>query len=332
MMRLAVTGADGFVGRHVCRTALARGIAVRPIVRDETCAERFGGLCTCASSPVVVGDIGPSTDWTAALDGVDAVVHLAARVHVMDEAAEDPLEAYREINVHGTEHLARSASAAGVSRFVFVSSVKVNGESTTGRAPFSERDVPAPEDPYGVSKHEAEQALARVGAETTLETVVVRPPLVYGPGVGGNLSRLLGMIAGGRPIPLGSVRNRRSLIGVENLADVLVLCSMHPAAAGRTFMVSDGDDVSTADLVRRLAEGMGRPSRLVPVPLFLLKSGLGMIGKSEVYDRLAGSLEVDASVVRTVLDWTPPVPVRQGLLDTAAWFRDERFSRTADRS
>lgn len=325
MSRVAVTGADGFVGRHVCRALIARGAMVRPLACDQECADRFRSFGLNTEAPVIVGDIGVDTDWSAALDAVDAVVHLAARVHVMNETAADPLEAFREVNVRGTQLLARRAAAAGVGRLVFVSSIKVNGESTTGRGPFSERDEPAPEDPYGQSKYEAELALKAIASETSLEVTIIRPPLVHGPGVGGNLLTLMKLVSRGLPLPLGAVRNRRSLIHVENLADVLALCTEHPNAVGAVFTVSDGMDLSTADLVRRLAEGMEKTARLVPVPVLLLKLGLGVFGKAGVYDRLAGDLVIDPSTVMMQLNWEPPVPVDDGLKTMGAWYRRERL-------
>ncbi len=323
MRRVAITGADGFVGRHVVRALLATGREPLPLVRDGECARRFAALGLDSPPPVIVGDIGAATDWSRALVDVDAVIHLAARVHVMRETAADPLEAFREVNTRGTERLAREAARLGVRRVVVVSTIKVNGESTTGRAPFSERDPAAPRDAYGISKWEAEQALAAVAAETGLETVIVRPPLVHGPGVGGNLLRLLELVRRGVPLPLATVRNRRSLIGVENLADLLVRCAEHPDAPGRVFTVSDGEDLSTAELVRELAAGMGRPARLVPAPLGLLGTMARLVGRGDVFDRLAGSLQVDPSLAREVLGWLPPVPAREGLRRMAAAFARE---------
>ncbi len=321
-MLVAVTGADGFVGRHVCRALRARGCEVRPAVRDEACAERARDLIREALPPVVVGEIGPSTDWSAALAGAEAVIHLAARVHVMDEKAVDPLEAFREVNVRGTRRLAAAAAASGVRRLVFVSSIKVNGESTTGRGPFSERDAPDPRDAYGLSKWEAEQALAEVGASTGLETVTVRPPLVHGPGVGGNLLRLLRLVSRSVPLPFAGVRNRRTLIAADNLADLLALCAVHPAAVGRTFTAGDGEDLSTADLIRALAAGLGRPALLVPAPHGLLRTLASPLGRSAALDRLTGSLQVDSTTVCEVLGWTPPVTTAEGLARMGRWYRD----------
>lgn len=324
MALVAVTGPDGFVGRRVCEALVRRGHDVRPLVRDDDRAEVFASYGVPASAPVITGDIDGTTDWTAALAGVDAVIHLAARVHVMDDRSDDPLEAYRAVNTRGTARLAESAVAASVRRFVFVSTVKVNGESTTGRAPYRGDDEPAPMDPYGLSKLEAERELATIAADTGLEVTVIRPPLVHGPGVGGNLVNLLGLVARGVPLPLGSVRNSRSLVGVANLADALAVCVDHPAASGRTMTIADGEGVSTAELVRWIADGLGVAPRLIPVPSSLLRLGLSLIGKRGVHDRIAGDLEVDAATIRDTLEWSPPVDFREGVLEMARWYGESR--------
>ena len=230
----------------------------------------------------------------------------------MRETANDPLAAFRRVNTLGTERLARQAAAAGVRRFVYVSSIQVNGNRTTGSA-FSECDVPKPHDPYAVSKWEAEQALYRVSAQTGLEMVVVRPPLVYGPGVKGNFLRLLQVIEHGLPLPLASVKNQRSLIGVRNLVDFLTLCVQYPAAAGETFLIADGEDVSTPELIRRLAQAMGRSARLWPCPVGPMRLAARAAGKESAIERLCGSLTVDSAKARTLLSWTPPVPMAEEL-------------------
>lgn len=311
-MRIAVTGARGFVGRTLMTTLAARELAAVGLVRrDPDAGQR------------AVGDLTTRPDLAAALDGIDVVVHLAARVHVMRETERDPLAAFRRANVEATEHLARAAVARGARRFVYVSSVKVNGEATQ-RAPFREQDPPRPEDPYGVSKAEAEQALARVAADTGLEVVVVRPPLVYGPGVGGNFVRMMRWLQRGVPLPLGSVRNRRDLVGVHNLADALVTCSVHPQAAGRTYLVADGEAVSTPALLRTLAACMHVCARLVPCPVALLQAAGRLAGKGGEVARLVGSLEIDAGALRRELGWRPVKSLREGLQLTADWFTGAR--------
>lgn len=303
-MKLLVTGANGFVGRALCAELIARGHAARAAVRSGNFP---------IENAVAVGSIDGQTDWSAALNGIDVVIHLAARVHVMRDTACDPLEEFRKVNLHGTENLASQAAQAGVRRLVYVSSIKVNGEQTDA-APFSETDPADPQDPYGVSKWEAEQALQRIANETGLEVIIVRPPLVYGEGVKGNFAQMLKVLARGIPLPLATVENRRSLIYVWNLVDALILCATHPEAANKTYLVSDGEDVSTPELLQRLGQAMSRPARLFPCPEFLLKLIGGIIGRSAQVSRLLGSLQVDSSRIRNELGWTPPYTLQQGLL------------------
>jgi nucleoside-diphosphate-sugar epimerase len=310
MDTVLVTGASGFVGRALCDVLAASGRRVRKAVRMPV-----PGL----SDSVAVGDIGLDTGWRAALEGVSSMVHLAARTHVLRETAPDPLAEYRRINVSGTERLARSAAAHGARRFVFLSSVKVNGERTEGR-PFTEDDAPHPADAYGISKWEAEQALSRIAAETGLEVVVLRPPLVYGPGVKGNFLRLMNLVARGVPLPLGAVANRRSFIYTGNLAGAIVQALDAPQAAGRTYLVSDGEDVSTPDLVRALARALGVKPRLLSLPLAALGLGATLAGKRAEFERLTGSLQVDSSRIRQELGWEPRYSLTQGLTETARWY------------
>lgn len=309
--RVLVTGASGFVGRAL--TAALDGAGCDWIAATRRLSPDLG------SRQVVVGDIGPDTDWRSALQDVDCVVHLAARTHVLDERSSDPLAAYRRINLDGTRVLAQQAAAAGVRRLVFLSSVKVNGEATTTR-PYREDDTPRPLDGYGLSKHEAEVALRAISADTALETVILRPPLVYGPGVKGNFLRLMRLVERGVPLPLASIRNRRSLIGVSNLADAIVLCTVAPAAAGKTFLVSDGEDISTPGLIVGIARAMGTKPRLWPCPPPLIKFGAAMLGKGGAAMRLCGSLQIDASRIRRELGWQPRCSLDQGLTATAQWY------------
>lgn len=314
-MKLLITGANGFVGQSLCRVALKSGFQVRGAMKSR-----------CVLPPgvdsTIVGSIDGETNWTDALDSVEVVIHLAARVHVMSDESSDPLAEFRRVNVAGTEYLARSAAAAGVKRFVYVSSIKVNGGVTSGGQRFSEADVSAPQDPYGISKWEAEQALHRVAAETGLKVVIVRPPLVYGAGVKGNFAQMLKVLTGGIPLPFASVNNRRSLIYIGNLVDVLILCATHPAAANQTYLVSDGEDVSTPDLLRQLGVAIDHPARLFPCPTALLKMAGWLIGKSDQIERLSGSLRVDSSKIRRELGWMPPFTLEKGLHVTAEGYRD----------
>ncbi|MDI1299679.1 SDR family oxidoreductase [Methylotenera sp.] len=307
--RIMVTGANGFVGQAICAEALARGFNVTGATRTS-----FSFIPHLKN--YVVSDINSSTDWALALEGCDVVVHLAARVHVMREHSGNPLAEFRRLNVEGTEHLARSAAKAGVKRLVYVSSIKVNGEETSGNHIYCEQDVPAPQDPYGISKWEAEQVLHQIAQETGLEVGVVRPPLVYGAGVKGNFAQMLSVLARGLPLPFATITNRRSLIYVENLVDVLILCATHPAAAGQTYLVSDGEDVSTPDLLNKLSLAMGKSPRLFPFPIALLKLAGRLVGKSDQISRVVGSLRVDSSKIRRELGWVPPFSVDDGLKAT----------------
>lgn len=315
-MKVLVTGANGFVGRALCTHLLRKGDHVIGAIRRGAPDKKPDAACH-----IVVGDINSTTDWTAVLKGVEVVIHLAARVHVMHDDAPDSLEEFRLMNVAGTEHLARLAAANGVKRLVYVSSIKVNGEATHEGNKFTEAAAPNPQDPYGVSKCEAEQVLHRISAETGLEIVIVRPPLVYGPGVKGNFVQMLKVLAKRIPLPLASVRNLRSLVYVGNLVDALIVCATHPAAAGKTYLVSDGEDVSTPELLRRLGAAMVHPARLFPFPNSLLKLGGRLTGKSYQVERLMGSLQVDSGKIRRELNWKPPFTLQQGLQETSAWYR-----------
>ncbi|MFA5826011.1 MAG: SDR family oxidoreductase [Gallionellaceae bacterium] len=309
---MLVTGASGFVGRTLCAELVRRGHSVRAALRTP---DNFD-IAGCET--IRISEIDSHTDWNHALHGVTTVIHLAARVHVMRDDASDPLEEFRRVNVAGTEHLARSAAMSGVKRFVYVSSIKVNGEETSGEKVFTEADVPSPQDPYGVSKWEAEQALHRVSQETGLEVVIVRPPLVYGPGVKGNFAQMLKVLSKNIPLPLASINNLRSLVYVGNLADVLILCAMHPAAAGQTYLLSDGEDVSTSELLRQLGAALGHPARLFSCPPVILSLSGRLIGKSDQIGRLLGSLRVDSGKIRRELSWNPPYTLGEGLKNTGA--------------
>ncbi|MHB8808915.1 MAG: NAD-dependent epimerase/dehydratase family protein [Desulfobulbaceae bacterium] len=302
-MKVLVTGANGFIGTHLCAYLAARDIPCRRAVR------RFGDR---DGDTAVVGDIDEATDWSPALTGITVVVHLAARVHVLREEEHDPLAAFRRVNVAGTGRLARQAAAAGVRRFIFMSTIKVNGEETLAR-PFAPDVPPAPADPYSISKLEAEEVLGQVARETGLEVVILRPPLVYGRGVGGNFARLVRLVRQGWYLPLGSVRNQRSLVGVENLCSLLTLCLAHPAAVNRVLLVSDGRDLSTPELIRAIARACGVAPRLLPFPPLLLQLLARLCGREMEVRRLTGSLQLDSSQTRSLLDWKPPVSLEDGL-------------------
>lgn len=294
--------------------AVAEGLRTRAAVRTMPRlpvpgAEYVAGL-----------ELGSDGGWAAALAGVEVMVHAAARVHVMRESAADPLSEFRRVNVDGTVRLAREAAAAGVRRLVFVSSIKVNGESTSPGRPFTASDEPAPVDPYGISKLEAERALRTVASETGLEVVVVRPVLVYGAGVKGNMAAMMRWLVRGLPLPLGAVRNRRSLVALDNLVGLLLTAARHPRAPGGTFLVSDGDDVSTTSLLERMSRALGVRPRLIPFPAALFEMGLATIGRGDVARRLFGSLQVDIAATRERLGWRPTATVDEALRATAADF------------
>ncbi len=270
----------------------------------------------------MIRSLSSDTDWTEVLSKVEQVVHLAARVHVMNDKNPDPLAEFRRVNVEATANFARQAAAAGVKRFVYLSSVKVNGEFTEAGQPFTADDAPAPKDPYGVSKHEAEQLLRLIAAETGTEMVIIRPPLVYGPGVKANFESMMRWLARGVPLPLAAVtNNHRSLVALDNLVDLILTCLNHPAAANQTFLVSDGEDLSTAQLLKRMGVAMGHPARLFYVPSALLKLGATVLNKPGIYQRLCGSLQLDIAKTKQLLGWAPPVPVDEGLQRAAESFR-----------
>lgn len=315
MRHVLVTGANGFVGRTVCATLSGSGIRVRAAVRSSERSPR-----PLSGEDMVVGNIGARTEWGAALSGIDAVVHLAGRAHILKETSEDPQAEFYKVNVFGTERLARAAVQAGVQRLVYISSIGVNGKSTPG-LPFTEEQAPAPHNPYAISKWEAERVLRRVAAETGLEVAILRPPLVYGPGVKANFLRFMELVDRGLPLPLGSVRNRRSLLYVGNLADAIVRCLQHPEAAGEIFLVSDGEDLSTPELLRRIAGVLHRPARLLTFPPGLLRTAVRLNKRLSAMEPLLTSLVVDGGKIRRMLEWQPPYSVSKGMENTAGWFK-----------
>lgn len=303
-----LTGATGFVG-----AALIDRLARIGDGRVRACTRDARAVFPDTVEMFVIDDLSSQTCWDHAFDAVSVVVHAAARVHVMNETAADPLQEFRRVNVDGTLHLARCAARAGVRRFVFISSIKVNGEATLPGQAFSESDVPAPSDPYGISKLEAEQGLFALAQETGMQVVVVRPPLVYGPGVGANFLSMMRWLRRGVPLPLGAIKNRRSLVALENLADLVAVCAEHPAAANQVWLAADGEDLSTSQLLRRMGQALGKPARLLPVPAWMLAAACAVIGKRGFAQRLCGSLQVDISKARQVLGWVPPLSVDEGL-------------------
>lgn len=307
-MNTLVTGASGFVGRAVLEWLNTMGD-----YSAVGCARCADALSNTGAAVVTVGDLSAQTDWSVALPNVDVIVHTAARVHIMHDTATDPLTAFRAVNVDGTLNLARQAAVSGVKRFVFISSVKVNGEATQPGQAFSEADTPAPQDAYGVSKHEAEQGLLQIAADTGMEVVIIRAPLVYGPGVKANFAALMRAVQRGWPLPLGAVHNQRSLVALDNLVDFIVTCITHPQAANQTFLISDCQDLSTTQLVRGMARAAGAPARLLPIPAWALRAGGHLLGRGDAVQRLCGNLQVDISKAQNLLGWVPPVTVEEGL-------------------
>ena len=307
-MRVLVTGATGFVGCSLVAQLVARGrVDVLALSRQIPAnpvrgAKYLGGV-----------DLSPQTKWQPVLAGVHEIVHTAARAHMLHDRAADPLAEFRRVNVAGTLQLAEQAAAMGVRRFVFLSSIGVNGvHSASGRA-FSELYQPSPHNAYALSKWEAEQGLLQIADETGLELVIIRPPLVYGFNAPGNFGSLMRAVQRSWPLPLGAVHNQRSLIALDNLVDFIITCITHPQAANQTFLVSDGQDLSTTELVRGMAQAAGVPARFIPVPVWALQAGASLLGKGDAVQRLCGNLQVDISKARNLLGWVPPISVEEGL-------------------
>jgi nucleoside-diphosphate-sugar epimerase len=319
-MRVLVTGANGFVGSALI-SALVKKTGITVIAATRKSQIKFPKDVVAS----FIDSIEESQDWTAALDKVEVVIHCAARVHVIKNQSEDEIGEFHRINVLGTINLARQAARARVKRFIFLSSVKVNGELTQFGAIFFADQIPHPKDPYGISKMDAENALRLLGIETSMEMVIVRPPLVYGPGVKANFLSMMNWLQKGIPLPLGGVtKNRRSFVFLGNLVDMLITCINHPAAANQTFLVSDGEDLSTAELLARMALALGRPSKLIPLPAALVILGAKLVGRVGVAHRLCGSLQVDIEKTKNMLGWLPPVSLDEGLSQTAAYFLEKQ--------
>jgi len=315
--KLLVTGGTGFIGEAVLRRVNALGMAVIAVTRSSS--SRLPGAVPVISK----GDLTPETDWSDVLKGVSVVIHTAARAHVTREATVEQFKEIHRVNVEGTLNLAQQAVEAGVRRFIFVSSIKVNGEQTIDGAAFKVEDPPSPKDPYGISKWEAEQRLMALAKESGMEVVVIRPPLVYGPGVKANFLSMMCWLYKGVPLPFGAIQNRRSLVALDNLVDLIMICIEHPAAANQIFLVSDGEDLSTTELLQRTASAMGKKALLLPIPQCLLEFGLNITGKKALAQRLCGSLQVDISKTQEVLGWSPPVSVDEELHKTVTAFINE---------
>ena len=311
---ILLTGATGFLGGALCES-LVKYYPLRISVR-----KKCKGLWL-ESIDVVEAVISPDQDWVDKLSGISVVIHCAARAHILKEVTTDPLVEFRRVNVAGTLRLARQASEAGVRRFIFLSSIKVNGENSELGSPFNADQIPLPSDPYGISKHEAEMGLKLLSEETGMEVVVIRPPLVYGPGVKANFHALMHLLQRGIPLPFGGlINNQRSYVFLGNLVDLIITCIKHPAAANQIFLVSDDEDLSTTALLQRLSLALGRPAKLIAVPVVLIILGLKLIGRADITRRLCGSLQVDVDKTKELLSWNPPVSLDEGLRLTAAHF------------
>lgn len=313
MKKILITGANGFVGSALASHLLKKGFAV-------TCASRSVFLPPQGAKSCIIGDISTTTNWTEALSGVEVVIHTVARTHVMHDTAVNPLEEYRKINVAGTLNIAKQAFAAGVKRFVFLSSIKVNGEFTSLGKPFRTDDIPAPLDPYGISKYEAEMGLKNIAKQTGMEVVIIRPTLVYGPEVKANFLSMMKWLYRGIPLPFGAIHNKRSLVALDNLISLIITCLDHPNAANQTFLVSDDEDLSTTNLLKRVAHSLGKNVRLLPIPESLLRAGLNLFGKKDLARRLLGSLQVDITKTKELLNWSPVISVDEALKKTAQHF------------
>ncbi|OEU62572.1 MAG: hypothetical protein BA867_05005 [Desulfobacterales bacterium S5133MH16] len=312
MKRVLVTGANGFIGTNLCKKLMGENFRVLGAVRSGKAALLPEGV-----EATHIESIDGDTDWKNTLEGVNTVVHLAARVHVMKDSASDPFSECRKVNVMGSERLALAAVQYGVKRFIFISSVKVNGEENV-RA-YKESDAPAPRDSYGISKMQAEKRIKEITADSDMDFVILRPPLVFGPGVKANFLKLIKTVDKGTPLPLASVQNRRSLIYIENLTHAIITCIQHPNAGDQTYFVSDDEDVSTSELIQKIASALNKSARLFPFPQLLLFILGRLIGKGPAVDRLIGSLTVDISKIKQGLGWKPPFTMEQGLRETAKW-------------
>jgi len=311
---ILVTGANGFVGSRLSAELAQRGKFVSRLVRPNS-------LMSDSSSTMIVKELTVDSDCSAMLNDIEIIIHLAARVHVMQDTSQNPLAEFLVVNFHTTVNLAQQAAVAGVKRFVYVSSAKVNGEHTEQGQRFSENDIPNPQDPYAISKWQAELALHEIGKKTGMQIVIVRPPLVYGGRVKANFLKLMWLVDKPLPLPLGNINNSRSMIYVDNLVDALIACATHPNASGQTYLVSDDEHLSTQALVRSLSTVLSKPDRVFPFPVWMLGFLARLVGKSDAVNRLTQSLVIDNSKIKSQLGWHPPFTLEQGLTETAKWFK-----------
>jgi len=318
MPKILLTGGTGFVGRPLLEALVNANYPVVNVTRKHA-ATVLPGVQHC-----IIPSLSEDNDWRVALQGVEVVIHSAGRAHIMNETHSNPLQAFRQVNVDATLNLARQAAQAGIKRFIYISSVKVNGEETDGRRAFKPSDAPAPLDDYGVSKLEAEQALMALAGKTSMDVVIIRPVLVYGPGVKANFEKMLATVSKGLPLPLRTINNRRSLVFIDNLIDLICVCIHHPKAANRVFLVSDGEDLSIGQILEKLAVAMNKKSRIFAFPQSLLGLAASVVGKKEFFQRLCGSLQVDITDTQELLGWVPPVSVDDAFAITARYYQDEQ--------
>ncbi|CDZ78817.1 GDP-6-deoxy-D-mannose reductase [Legionella massiliensis] len=306
--RILLTGATGFVGQQLVKTLIEQNeFSLRIAIRAKSEFPSDGKISVFKAM-----ELSATTNWQDALAGCDVVIHTAARAHIMEDRAKDPLREFRKVNTEGTLNLARQAASSGVKRFIFISSIKVNGESTSANQPFSADDLPNPTDPYAISKYEAEQGLQLIATKTGMDVVIIRPPLVYGPGVKGNFQRMLSGLKKKRPLPLGAIRNQRSFVSVDNLNSLIITCINHPRATNQVFLVSDDQDLSTTELLKQLSTALNRPVYLLPIPQIFLRWAAISLGKKAVFDRLCGSLQLNIDKTKEMLDWKPVQTVEEG--------------------
>jgi nucleoside-diphosphate-sugar epimerase len=314
LKRVLLTGVSGFIGAALVNVAHEKGFIIRGAVRSTS--ESIPSFV----EQVAVGNILPNTNWQMGLDGSDIVIHLAARVHVMQDMAGNPLSEFRLINTEATLNLARQAAESGVKRFIYLSSIKVNGELTSLGTPFTPDDIFVPTDHYALSKYEAEQGLLSLAKETNMDVVIIRPPLVYGPKVKANFLSMMKWLYNSIPLPFGAIQNKRSLVALDNLIDLIITCIEHPSAANEVFLVSDDEDLSTSELLTRVSNAEGKRAWLLPVNQKVLEFCLGLIGKKDLAQRLCASLQVDISKTKKLLNWTPVISVDEGLKKTTQYF------------
>lgn len=312
---ILVTGANGFVGRALCEELVRLGISVKAICRESKNFDLAG--CVVIQIP----SIDAETDWTASLNKVNTIIHLAARVHVMNDHATNPLEEFLKVNFEGTESLARQAARAGIKRFIYMSSIKVNGEYTIEGGPFSETCAPNPQDYYAISKLKAEQALLAIGEKTGMEVVIVRPPLIYGPGVKANFLNLIKLVDKSLPLPLGDIHNSRSMVYVGNVVSALIACATHRKAANQIYLISDGEDISTPQLIAKISTVLNSRNRTFYFPISLIYFAATLFGKRAAIQRLTQSLIIDSAKIRKELGWQPPFTLIDGLKITADWYK-----------